>query len=195
MSIDSAAGSAPQDDEGDESEYAGWSHEDLCAADVTRSKGADAAFWYDGNYDKLVRNGAALVEDKVVAVESLTLPNWEDAVDEDSETTCEMVGGNVPPEKIQADVRALREERGVNHEEQQREDRPTANPEKINWPALWDDLDIPPKRPQSLTQLGLMAEASPRTSVGEHGQQVAEEAVKRGRIVRRGNKYIPEEWA
>lgn len=172
---------------GDESEYTHWSDEELRAADVGRDRGS-AEFWYDGNYDKLIKHGADLVEDKVVGIEDLTLPDWGDDDVEMEERT-----GDVPPEKIQADVEALLEERGVDRDQQAQQKRPTAHPEKIDWAALWDDFDIP-RQAQSLAQLGLMAEASPQTSVGESGLQVAEEAAARERLVDRGSKFIPEEW-
>lgn len=170
-----------------------WSESDLQAAEVGRQSSDDTEFWYGGDYQALIRHGADLVEDKHVALEDLTLPGWEDVLDEMSETTTEMIGGNVSPEKIQADVRDLREERGVGREVQEQENKPTTNPQEIQWADLWDDFELD-RTPLSLTQFGLLAEASPQTGVWENGKQVATEAARAGRLERRGNQYIPEEW-
>lgn len=166
--------------------------QDLADIDVGRRPDDDTEWWYDGDYQALVRHGADLVECGNNALHDLQLPGWEDVVDDDDETTPEMIGGNVPPRKIQADVKLELKRTKVDTNTRE-EPRPNSAID-IEWDQLWDDFDIP-REPQSQTQLALLVEASPQTSITDTGGDVVTDAIDRGEVRRvRTGKYIPGEW-
>lgn len=177
--------------------------QELADLDVGRSPDENTEYWYNptkgdemqahGTYDALVQHGADLVETGAVELHDLQLRNWSDYADDEDATTAEMIGGNVPPEKIIADVKLVLKQRQV---ETQTPDEPKPNQgSHVEWELLWEDIDIP-RKPQSHTQLSLLVEASNQTSISENGSAAVDDAIAAGRVVKVSNgKYIPEVWA
>lgn len=177
--------------------------QELADIEVGRGPEDSTEYWYNpqkgnemqshGTYQALVEHGADLVETGGAQLHDLQLRNWDSYQDDEDPTTAQMIGGNVPPEKIIADVKVILKRRKV---ETQANDEPKPNQgSHVKWQNLWEDIDIP-KRPQSHTQLSLLVEASSHTSITENGSNAVDEALETGRIVEvKNGKYIPEGWA